>query len=220
MLGRPGRNFVGLLVVATWIHGDQCLDIHLLGIDEHQVVILIGACLLSEILEVLLHHAVVRALLETEVPTIVQVLLELVGEAFAQLRQRKALLGVSDFLELFLLRSGLEAGPRQGPPEEVDQHVADGLQVVPSALRCAPVGVHGSIPRGAGQRVRSGHGDVPPVPILYAQAEVDEVKVVHLAPGPPHEVVRLDVPVHNALRVQVLDPVEGLFRYQRRGGSG
>ena len=56
---------------------------------------------------------------------------------------------LADLLVLLLLGGGLEALPRQAAPQEVHQHVAQRLDVVPPALLDAQVRVDARIPRRA-----------------------------------------------------------------------
>ena len=91
--------------------------------------------------------------------------------------------------------------------------MAQGLQVVPSRLLLAQVGVDAHVPRGAGQafvlpvwNVFVGVG----VDVLLGQAEVDDVDdFVLLGRGATdQEVLRLDVSVDQMLGVDVLHQVK------------
>mmetsp|Transcript_83809 Transcript_83809/g.242044 ORF Transcript_83809/g.242044 Transcript_83809/m.242044 type:complete len:242 (-) Transcript_83809:7-732(-) len=93
----------------------------------------------------------------------------------------------------------------------------DSLEVIAPALGAALVGVDGGVPRRARQGREGGHFHMLLVIVLHTQAKVDQVQVVDLASDPPHEVFRLDVAVHDAFRVQVLDAVQNLAGYRSSG---
>lgn len=75
---------------------------------------------------------------------------ELPGEPGAQLLDGGGELLLADLLVLHLLVVGAEALPREGPLQEVDENVPDGLEVVPPALLDAEMSVDRGVPRGAG----------------------------------------------------------------------
>mmetsp|Transcript_93627 Transcript_93627/g.222605 ORF Transcript_93627/g.222605 Transcript_93627/m.222605 type:complete len:208 (+) Transcript_93627:735-1358(+) len=55
------------------------------------------------------------------------------------------------------------------------------------------------------------------VKVLLAETEIDQIKVVHPALDSEHKVLWLDVPMDDALAVQVLDAPQHLVRHEDRG---
>mmetsp|Transcript_34537 Transcript_34537/g.102599 ORF Transcript_34537/g.102599 Transcript_34537/m.102599 type:complete len:210 (-) Transcript_34537:92-721(-) len=104
---------------------------------------------------------------------------------------------------------------------EVDEHVADGLEVIAPALLDALVGVDGGIPHGAREAQLAAHRRVLDVEVPLAETKVDQVHVVDLLPDAKHEVLGLNVTVDDSFAVQVLDPAQDLLGDEnvRRGGE-
>mmetsp|Transcript_87128 Transcript_87128/g.255009 ORF Transcript_87128/g.255009 Transcript_87128/m.255009 type:complete len:303 (-) Transcript_87128:275-1183(-) len=160
---------------------------------------------------------VVRPLLELQAPGLSQVVLEGVREARTELIERRRLLLLADLPVLLLLRLRQEARPGQGAADEVEEHVADSLEVVAPALLQAPVRVDGRVARRAREAELGPQLGVAVHEVALAEAKVDDVEVVHLVVDPKHEVLGLDVPVNDALGVKVLDAAQQLVRDQHRG---
>ena len=98
--------------------------------------------------------------------------------------------------------------PGQGAAQEVQQHVAERLDVVPPALLDAEVGVNAGVARSACEVFVLAVGDVDVglrVPVLLGQAKIDDVDLVGPLAQAHEEVVGLDVAVDEALGVHVLD---------------
>mmetsp|Transcript_80995 Transcript_80995/g.247490 ORF Transcript_80995/g.247490 Transcript_80995/m.247490 type:complete len:274 (+) Transcript_80995:202-1023(+) len=156
---------------------------------------------------------VIRPVLVAQPRAIIGELLECLGLPCAKHALRRALLHVPDLDKLVGLRLGLQPGPRQGAAEEVQPRVARGLQVVPSALREVALRTSRSVPHRPFELVLLSHRHVRTLlPIPLRQAEVYEVQVVPLCRDPAHEVVGLDVAVHDAARMQKLDASQHLLR--------
>ena len=169
----------------------------------------------AEVLEQLGEVQVVRALVELEVLAVVEVLLELDGEALAQHLRGDAELLLEDAVVLLLLGGGLEALPWQRPLAEVHEDVPEGLQVVAAALLDAQVRVDGGVARGARQGLVLAVGDVAvriEVAVLLGEAEVDDVDRGPAAAGAHEEIVGLDVAVDEGAAVDVLDAADHLQR--------
>mmetsp|Transcript_34681 Transcript_34681/g.110201 ORF Transcript_34681/g.110201 Transcript_34681/m.110201 type:complete len:290 (-) Transcript_34681:136-1005(-) len=146
---------------------------------------------------------------------------ELAREAPAELLDGRIPFALADLPVLCPLRGGPEALPRQAAPEEMQQHVAYALQVVPAARLQAVVHVearvahrarHALPPRGAGYVLVGLR-----VPEPLRQAEVHDVDAVAPWAQAREEVVRLDVAVHDAAGVHALDAVQHLLRQQQHG---
>lgn len=190
---------------------------------EHETVLVpdevgnlgIPAVLLHAALEEAQHELVVWVLGELELAAVVHELAELLWVSLAQLVDGDFELLLLDVVVLFVLRSPWQPLPRQTPAQEVQQHVADGLEVVAARLLVADVRVDARVPGGAGQVLTFPEGDVLAVGVLVAlgEAEVDDVDVVLVCVvAPDQEVVRLDVSVDNALFVDLLNSLN-LFNH-------
>mmetsp|Transcript_86197 Transcript_86197/g.221993 ORF Transcript_86197/g.221993 Transcript_86197/m.221993 type:complete len:367 (+) Transcript_86197:463-1563(+) len=190
--------------------------------DPLELVVLdLAACLFSHLLPEVskppAEHGVVRPLVEVHSAAVGEVLLEGGGEAGAQVPHVRSCFLVPHLPESVLGVPGRQAGPGKGAAQEVHEHVADRLQVVPPALRDAAHGVDRGVAHRARERtVLHGHVSAPSE-VLLGEAEVDEVDVVLPALGAGHDVIRLDVAVHEARGVEVLHAAEHLLSQQDRG---
>mmetsp|Transcript_43258 Transcript_43258/g.123756 ORF Transcript_43258/g.123756 Transcript_43258/m.123756 type:complete len:328 (-) Transcript_43258:225-1208(-) len=156
---------------------------------------------------------VVRPVLKAEAPAIVQVRRELGREIPAELFWRRIHLLPQDLLVLVPLGARLQALPRQLALQKVHHEVADGLQIVTSALLHTQVSVHARVSRRTCQglvllvwnvlmRLR--------VAILLGQAEVNDVHLVSLGANADEEVVGLDVSMNDVPGVHVLQAANHL----------
>jgi hypothetical protein len=100
--------------------------------DPIVLVVIIVAVAGEKILEHVFHGAVLRALVEPQIPALAEVLGELDGVPLAEDLDGGGELLLFDHLVLFALVAGLESLPGQHPPQEVHNHVADALHVVPA----------------------------------------------------------------------------------------
>jgi hypothetical protein len=123
-------------------------------------------------------HLVVRLLFELELPAVVQVLLELLRVASRQVLHTGHCLLDFDLLVLLFLGLGWQPLPRQVASQEVHEHDANLLQVVPPRLLNAQVRVQTGVPGRACERLVVFEGDVAPslgVLVALGEAEVDDV---------------------------------------------
>lgn len=159
--------------------------------------------------EELPEELVVGLLLELEGAAVVHVGGELDGEALALDFDGSGHLLLLDLLVLLRLVVGLHTLPGERPLRQVEQDVADGLEVVPPALLHPEVRVDRRVPHRPSEGPVLLVGDVLValgVPVLLAEPEVDEVEEVGLVVDPHEEVLGLDVPVHVVEGVEALDP--------------
>ena len=88
----------------------------------------------SLVVEELAHVGVVRAVHERQVPAVLKVGDELAGCVFAENFERRGHLLLPDLLVLLLLGVRPHSLPGKRPLDEVHQHVAHSLKVIPSRL--------------------------------------------------------------------------------------
>ena len=152
--------------------------------------------------------------LELERAAVGEVLGELRGAALAQGGDGDGLLLLHNELVLLGGRLGLEALPGKAALEEVDEDVADGLEVVTAGLLDAEMVVDGGVTGGAGQGAALALGDVlqgAGVAVPLGQAKVDAVdEVAGPAASVGDEVGRLDVAVDEVAGVHQLDALQHL----------
>ena len=77
---------------------------------------------------------IVGSFIEAKLATVVEVHVEGGREALAEVLQTHAQLGVQNSLVFFLLRLRTQTLPRKAATEEVQQHIAEGLEVVSPTL--------------------------------------------------------------------------------------
>mmetsp|Transcript_164026 Transcript_164026/g.398639 ORF Transcript_164026/g.398639 Transcript_164026/m.398639 type:complete len:344 (+) Transcript_164026:167-1198(+) len=166
-----------------------------------------------QVLEEAAQVGVVGLIGEAQSPAVLEVDAELVREALAQKVDGRGHLLLHDLLVLLLLRVRPQTLPRQRPAQEVEEDVAQGLKVVAAALLDAQMVVDRGITRRTGQVLVLAVHDVHVrlrVPVPLRQAEINDVDHVGAAAQPDQEVVGLDVPVDEGLRVHVLDTEQHL----------
>lgn len=132
----------------------------------------------EQVAEELAQVGVVRLVVEAQGAAVLEVGGEFHGEALAEHLDGRGHLLLADLLVLLLLGGGLEALPGQGPPQEVHEDIAQGLDVIPAALLDAQVGVDGGVARRPCQVLVLSVGDVDVglgVPVLLGQPKVDDV---------------------------------------------
>mmetsp|Transcript_76760 Transcript_76760/g.238325 ORF Transcript_76760/g.238325 Transcript_76760/m.238325 type:complete len:285 (-) Transcript_76760:367-1221(-) len=157
---------------------------------------------------------VVRAILKAEALAVVHVGAKLARQVLHQGLHRRVQLLLHDLPVLLLLGVPLKALPRQAPAAEVQQHVADGLEIVAAALLQAQVGADADVAGCPGQvfvlpvrNVLLGAG----IPVLLREPKVNYVQLLLLLPDAHQEVVRLDVAVQETLCMHVLDETDHLL---------
>mmetsp|Transcript_52134 Transcript_52134/g.130981 ORF Transcript_52134/g.130981 Transcript_52134/m.130981 type:complete len:225 (-) Transcript_52134:504-1178(-) len=127
---------------------------------------------------------------------------------------------LADLFVFVLLRFGPHALPWECPLEQVDAHIADGLDVVTAGLHDAQVGVDRAIAGCARQILPFPVWDVLPsgtLTIALGQPEVDDGDVACPFPRAQKEIVGLDVSVDEAVRVDVLHRTDHLISSDEGG---
>ena len=164
-------------------------------------------------LEVVEALAVVRLLLELERAAVLHVLAELAGVTAAELFKTRLNLLLLDVIVLLVLGATGQTLPRQLTLDEVEQDVADRLQIVTSGLLNALVGGNGGVSGGTGQVLAILVGNVLAIAVLVALCET-EINNVDVVTGrirtTDKEVIRLDITMDNALLVDLLNAADEL----------
>ncbi|KAJ8577597.1 hypothetical protein ON010_g1609 [Phytophthora cinnamomi] len=174
----------------------------------------------EELLEETLEVGVVGLVVEAQRAAVLEVGAELGGVALAEYLDGGVHLLLHNLLVLLLLGVGLESLPRQAAADEVHVHVAQGLEVVTTALLNAHVRVDGGVTRRAREVLVLTVGDVLVrlgVAVLLGQTEVDDVHDLGPLAQADEEVVRLDVAVDEVLRVAVLEAAQQLVGDHQHG---
>lgn len=102
----------------------------------------------------------------------------------------------------------LEALPGEMSLEQINEEVAERLEVIASRLFDAKVSIEAGEAHCPSETLVVAVPDVFPrlrVTISFRQSEVDEIQCAHLLALPDNEVRRLDVSVHIVLGVKLLD---------------
>lgn len=92
---------------------------------------------------------VIGSVFEAEVAYIREILVELLGETFAQVFDGSRLLLLSNLLVLLLVRGSLETLPRKTASEEVHENMTQRFQVITSGLFASKMGVDAHVARSA-----------------------------------------------------------------------
>lgn len=154
---------------------------------------------------------IVRLFVELELPTVVHQVGELLGVPLTQiLNAGNGLLDLYLFI-LFLLGLGWKPLPREASADKVHKHYADLLKVIPSGLLDAKVSVQTRIPSCSCQRLVIFERDVTSgfwIFVALGQPKVDHVQDVLILPTANEEVVRLDVPVQEAVLMYEFDALQ------------
>jgi len=162
--------------------------------------------------------------LELERAAVGQVLGELGGASLAQGGDGDGLLLLHNEFVLLGGRLGLEALPGEAALEEVDEDVADGLEVVAAGLLDAKMVVDGGVTGGTGQGAALALGDVlegAGVTVPLGKAKVDAVDEVSGTAAPVgDEVGGLDVTVDEMAGMHQLDALQHLVGDHEDGLEG
>jgi len=131
----------------------------------------------------------------------------------AKLLERRLDLLLLNVVVLFILRAAWESLPGKLALEEVEEHVANSLEIVSPRLLNSLVGGNGGVPGGTSQVLAILVGDMLTLRVLVTlgEAEIDDVDVVTgrvLAAN--QEVVWLDVSVDDSLFVNLFDAFDEL----------
>lgn len=162
----------------------------------------------EEIPEELPQVRVIRLVVESQGPSVVQENGKLVREATAEKIGGCGHLFLHDPVVLLLLGGGLETLPGEGTTEEIHEDVGEGFEIVATGLLNTQMSVDGRVAGGAGQilifpvrNVKVGLG----ISVLLGETEIDHVDLVAALPNSHQEVVRLDIAVNEVTGVDVLD---------------
>ena len=171
----------------------------------------VPAVLLHAALEQPQYVLVIRIFGELKLAAVVHELTELLWVALTELIHSNFELLLFDIVVLFVLRSTWQTLPWKTASQEVQQHVADCLEIISARLLVANVSVDAGIASSAGEVLAFPEGDVLAIRVLVAlgEAEIDDVHVVLVCvSSSDQEVVRLDVSVDDALLVDLLDSLD------------
>jgi hypothetical protein len=98
--------------------------------------------------------------------------------------------------------------PWKAPPQEVHEHIAQGLHIIPPALLNTQMGVNTGVTRCSSQVLVLAVWDVDVglwVPVLLCQPEINDMDLVCLPTQTHDEVVRLNIALSEATGVDKLD---------------
>lgn len=112
---------------------------------------------------------------------------------------------------MILILPALNALPGQRPSEEIHQHEAYTLQIVPSRLLVTSMSVDRAIPCSSGNIFVIFKRNVAffgAGPVLLGEAEVDDVQSILALVHTHHEVIGLYIPVNVVLIMHVLNSFE------------
>jgi hypothetical protein len=147
---------------------------------------------------------------------------KLLWEAFTEGGYLDGELLLHDLVVLLLLALSLHRLPRQTALSEVDQHVDQRLQVVPTALLDAQMRVDRSVPGSACEVLVVAVGNV--LSLLtketLGQSKVDHEDLGNVLPASDEEIVRLKVAVQHSSRVDEADELEHFQSDEQRGFEG
>lgn len=144
-LGRPWS----LLGIAKLLLRPPILGLpHLLNDMVPVILLVLGDALVKcGIGEQLAHVFIVRCLFEAQVPHVLQIFLELLGETRTQLIHRGCLLLLANLLVLLLISRSFQTLPRQAAPQKVHENVAESLEIIASRLFPSKMGINTHVPR-------------------------------------------------------------------------
>ena len=151
---------------------------------------------------------VIGFVVEPQGPSVVQEDGELVREATAEKVRGSGHLLLHDPVVLLLLGCGLETLPGERAAEEVHEDVSERFEVIAARLLNTQVSVDGGVASSTGQVLVLSVGDVKVglrVPVLLGETKVDDVDLVAALADSHQEVVRLNVPMDEVARMDILD---------------
>lgn len=154
---------------------------------------------------------VVGVFSELQLAAVVHEFAELLGMALAQLVHSDFELLLLDVVVLLILRASGQTLPRETASQEVQQHVANCLEVVPPRLFVADVSVDTGVAGGACEVLALPERNVLAVGVLVTlgKTEINDVDVVLVGViAADQEVVWLDVSVDDALFVDFLNSLD------------
>ena len=159
--------------------------------------------------------AVVWILCEAQAAAVVHELLEFLWLVFAELVDRGLLLLLLNIGILFGFGSAGQALPWQRSLQEIQDDVADCLQIISPRLLVSQVGIETGVPGCSSEVLSVSERNVLAIGALVAlgEAEVNDVDcVLGLVIAANQEVVGLDIAVDDSFLVHHLDPLDHLHR--------
>jgi hypothetical protein len=171
-------------------------------------VIVLVSLTYKEVTEKLSQIRIIRFVVETKSPSVVQKYAEFVGKPAAEeIRGGRHLL-LHDTIVFLLLCSSFETLPWQSAAEEVHENVSQGLKVITTGLLDSQVGVDGCITSSASEILVLPVGNVEMcfgVTELLGETEIDNIDLIASFANAHEKVVGLYVPVNEISRVYVFD---------------
>ena len=162
---------------------------------------LFRSTLLVKLAEQTAKVGVVRRLFKGQVAAVVHVFLH-----FFRIAQAKRLDGAADFavfdLVVFVFFvASTQTLPRQLTLQQIKQHIACTLEVIPAALLKTQVSVGGCIPRCASKTFALAERNVLPVRLLplFGKTVIDEVKCGSIFLQAHQDILRLQISVNNVI---------------------
>ena len=157
---------------------------------------------------------VIGLLLELQAAAIHHEVVELLGHTVAEILQPRLELFVLDILILFVLVTAWEPLPRQTALHEVEEHVANRFQIIPSTLLLALVRIERCVPRRTREVLAVPVPDVLPIRrlVVLGQPKVNDVQVVLRAVlATNQKVIWFDITVYDSFLVALLNPLYHLY---------
>mmetsp|Transcript_55545 Transcript_55545/g.160953 ORF Transcript_55545/g.160953 Transcript_55545/m.160953 type:complete len:204 (+) Transcript_55545:88-699(+) len=149
---------------------------------------------------------VVRGLFKAQLSAIIEECGKFARQPLTECADRSRLLRFQGHVAAALPRARREALPRQAAQAEVDQHVADRLQVVAPALLNPRMPIHAGISDGTNQALAVRVPNVfeaLQIAKRLREAEVDEMNLIRFLAQANQKIVRLDVAVHKPLGMNI-----------------
>lgn len=132
----------------------------------------------------------------------------------AQLVDPSLLLHPANLGVLLYLVLDLHALPRQLPPQEIEQQIAKGLEVVSATLFETLVGGDAGVSGCSYQTLASFDGDMLVglgIKVPFSESEIDDIHDPRFLPTSSHEIIGFDIAMDEALAVDHLQPRDNLY---------
>ena len=159
-----------------------------------------------ELLKVLSITSDIRLFFEFQITNLLHVFSEftLILRAKNWNRQRK--FEISNSLIFFSFGTTSDALPRKGAVQEIQHHVAKGLQIISARQFDTNLAVYGGISRctrwSSAIAIRNMLASAS-IDISFGEAKIDHIYLVNLLACAYQEILRFDIPVYDVLRVNV-----------------
>ena len=205
-----------VLVAVEWSFGRHAGSF-LLEVQDGPVkhIVVLESLSVKEFLKEPLEVGVIGAVLKPQGSAVLKVGAEFRGVSLAQLFRAGGHFAVHDALVLLFLGVGLESLPGERPADKVHENIAEGFQIVPTALLNANVGVDRCITGRSGKilvlavrNVLVGTG----IAVLLGQPKVDNVNDRLALAQPNQKIIRLDITMNKGLGVHILQTTQQLIR--------